>query len=98
MMIVATCFDVKRCAFPQPFAFTIPYGQHTRKTPSTYAYTSFTSNEAASKHLSKLLLFRLITNWPHAIIMKLSLQTVPPSDPKNCIVVPLGIFRMVYIP
>jgi len=34
MMIVAPCFDAERYASPQHFAFTIPFGQHTRKTPS----------------------------------------------------------------
>jgi len=50
-----------RC--PQPFAFTIPFGQRTRKTPSTIAYTSFVSDlvltklGAVSKRLGKLLMF-----------------------------------------
>ena len=68
MMIVGTCFDAMRCACAQLFAFTIPYGQCTRKMPPTYAYTSFISDlvlaklEAVSKHLGKILLFtRLLT-------------------------------------
>ena len=41
-------------------AFTIPFGQRTRKVPSAYAYTSFVSDlvlaklKAVSKHLGKL--------------------------------------------
>ena len=69
MMIVATCFNVMRCACPQPFACTIPYGQRTRKTPSSYAYTSVVSDlvlaklKAVSKRLGKLSLFaRLLTD------------------------------------
>ena len=56
-MIVAPCFDAMQCTCPQLFAFTIPYGQRTHKTPSTYAYTSFVRDlvlvklEAVSKHL-----------------------------------------------
>ena len=67
-MTVAPCFDTERCACPQPFAFTIPFGQRTCKTPSAYAYTSFVSKlvlakpGTISKHLGKLLLFaRLLT-------------------------------------
>ena len=57
MMIVAPCFDVKRCACPQPL---IPHGWRTRKVPSAYAYTLFVRKlvlvklEAASKRLGKL--------------------------------------------
>ena len=71
MVIVAPCFDAKRCACPQPLLYTIPFGQRTRKTPSAYAYTSFISNlvlaklEAVSKHLRQTFTVCSITNWPH---------------------------------
>ena len=69
MMIVALCFDAKRCACPQPFACTIPHGWRTRKTLSAYAYTSFVSKLVLAKlellAKSRQTTFRSITNWPH---------------------------------
>ena len=82
MMIVAPCFDAERCACPQPFAFTIPFGQCTRKTPLLYAYASFVSNlvlvklGSVGKRLGKLLLFtRLLTG--HIVRGHIAIITKP---------------------
>ena len=101
-MIVATCFDTMRCACPQIFAFTIPYGQCTRKTPPTYAYTSFISDlvlvklEAVGKHLGKLLLFAWLLTG-HIVCGHVAIITKPSPQFLVCDVVLIPGLLLIFL-
>ena len=103
-MIVAPCFNVKRCACPQPFACTIPYGWRTHKTPSAYACTSFVSNLVLAKLelLANILAnFTVcsITNWPHCAWARCHHYETESTLRKNRVhLVPFPVRDVVLIP